>query len=165
MKSSGHVFVVFGIIVALMIGLFVGLSLKIGTVSQSEVSGTLTKINNFKKAQGAISGTEIHDQLLSDSVRLKNMQDYLRYYYTTSVKMAGDIRFAIDEANGVEVFKTKYSKEISDLDNYEKTFASARIDMLIALRACLTPGNTDPHLLSEFINQASNAIEIGRAHV
>ena len=158
MKSSGPIYIVFGIIVALMIGLFIGLSLKIGNVNQSDISGTLTKINNFKKAQGAISGTEIHDQLLSDSIRLKNMQNYLRYYYTTSVKMAGDIRFSIDEANGAEVFKNKYLKEISNLDSYEKSFAPARIDLLIALRACLNPEKTDPHLLSEFVNRASNVI-------
>ena len=77
MKSSGQLLIVFGIIFALMIGLFIGLSLKIGNVNQSGIAGTLTKINNFKKAQSSITGVEIEDQLLRDTVRLKNMQNYL----------------------------------------------------------------------------------------
>ena len=158
MKSSGQLFFVIGIIFALLIGLFIGLSLKIGKVNQSEISGTLAKINNFKRSKSSLTGIEIQDRLLSDSIRLKNMQNYLRYYYTTSVKMAGDIGFSIGEAKRAEVFKNKYMKEISGLEDYEKSFGSSRIDLLIALRACLNPQKTDPQLLSEFICQAGNVI-------
>ena len=72
--------------------------------------------------------------------------------------MAGDIRFSIDEANSAEAFKNKYIKELADLVSYEKSFAMARIDLLIALRGCLNPDKTNPLLLGEFINQASNVI-------
>ena len=158
MKSSVKLLFVFGIIFALIIGLFVGLSFKIGKVSEIEISGTIAKINNYRKAQNSITGIEIKNQLLSDTVRLKYMQNYLRFYYTTGVKMAGDIRFSIDEANAVEPFKNANNKEIADLVRYEKTFALVRTDLLLALRACLYPEKTDPLLLSEFINQASNDI-------
>ena len=158
MKSSLKILFVFGIIFALMVGLFVGLSMKIGDVNQNDYAGTMAKINNYKKAQSSVTGSEIENQLLSDTVRLKNMQNYLRYYYTTSVKMAGDIRFSIDQANASEAFKNKYSQEITELGSYEKSFDLARIDLLIALRACLNPEKCDPLLLSEFVNQASNVI-------
>ena len=158
MKSSVKLLFVFGIIFALIIGLFIGLSFKIGKVNETEISGTIAKINNYRKAQNSITGTEIKNQLLSDTVRLKYMQNYLRFYYTTAVKMAGDIRFSIDEANAIEPFKNANNKEIADLVSYEKTFALARTDLLLALRACIYPVKTDPFLLSEFINQASNDI-------
>ena len=158
MKSSVKLLFVFGIIFAGIIGLFIGLSFKLGKVNEIEVSGTIAKINNYRKTQSSITATEISNQLLSDTARLKNMQNYLRFYYATSVKMAGDIRFSIDEANADQVFKNKYIKEIGDLVSYEKSFAPARTDLLIALRACLNPEKTDPLLLSEFINQANNVI-------
>ena len=158
MKSSVKLLFVFGIIFALIIGLFVGLSFKIGNINQTEISGTIAKVNNYRKAQIEATGTNISSQLLSDTLRLKNMQNYLRFHYATSAKMAGDIRFSIDEANADQGFKNKYSKEISDLVTYERSFAPARTDLLIALRACLNPGKTDPLLFGEFINQANNVI-------
>jgi hypothetical protein len=158
MKSSVKLLFVFGIIFAVIIGLFIGLSFKIGNVNQSEISGTIAKIKNYRKSQQTVTGVEISNQLLSDTARLKNMQNYLRFYYATTAKMAGDIRFSIDEANASEPFKTKYIKEIADLVSYEKSLASARLDLLIALRTCSNPGKTDPLLLGELINQANNVI-------
>ena len=142
----------------MVIGLFIGLSFKIGKVSEYEVSGTMAKINNYQKAQSSLTGNEIANQLLSDTVRLRNMQNYMRYYYATSVKMSGDMDFLITEANANEAFRNKYTKEISEFVSYQKSFEPARIYMLIALRACLNPTKTDPKLLSEFVNQASNEI-------
>ena len=158
MKSSVKLLVVFGIIFAGIIGLFIGLSFKMGNVNQSEISGTIAKINTYRKSQQSVTGVEISNQLLSDTARLKSMHNYFRFYYVTTAKMAGDIRFSIDEANAAEPFKNKYSKEIADLVSYEKSLASARLDLLIALRTCLNPGKTDPLLLGEFINQANNVI-------
>ena len=158
MKSSVKLFFVFGIIFALIIGLFIGLYLKMGNINQTEISGTIAKVNNYRKAQLAATETNISSQLLSDTDMLKNMQNYLRFYYATSAKMAVDIRFSIDEANADQGFKNKYINEISDLVTYEKSFAPARTDLLIALRACLNPGKTDPLLFGEFINQANNVI-------
>jgi hypothetical protein len=158
MKSSIKILLVFAVIFAMVIGIFIGLSSKIGTVSDSDVSGTMAKINNYQKAQSSITGSEIANQLLSDTVRLKNMQNYMRYYYATSVKMSGDMDFLISEANANENFKNKYTQEISEFVSYKESFEPARINMLIALRACLNPTKTDPQLLSVFINQASNEI-------
>ena len=158
MKSSVKLLFVFGIIFALILGLFVGRSVKLGNINQTEISGTIAKVNNYRKAQLAATETNISSQLLSDTDMLKNMQNYLRFYYATSAKMAVDIRFSIDEANADQGFKNKYINEISDLVTYEKSFAPARSDLLIALRASLNPGKADPLLLGEFINQANNVI-------
>ena len=75
MKSSVKLLFVFGIIFAGIIGLFIGLSFKIGKVNEIEVSGTIAKINNYRKTQSSITATEISNQLLSDTARLKNMQN------------------------------------------------------------------------------------------
>jgi len=158
MKSSVRLLFVFGITFSLLIGVVIGLSFKMGNANQSEVSGTIAKIKNYRKSQGSFTAAEHSNQLASDTVRLKNMQNYLRFYYATTAKMAGDIRFSIDEANADELFKNKRISEIAGLESFEKFLGSARTDLLIALRACMNPEKTNPVLFSEFINQANNVI-------
>ncbi len=158
MKSNGKLFVVFGIIFALIIGFVIGISVNSQKVEESFVLGTIGKINDFKKVQNGEAEMDLKNELLSDTAKLQAMQKYLYYYYALTAKMERDVRFAINEANGVIPFRNLYQFEITALANYGKSLSASRTDLLLALRACLSPEKTDPLLLGELLNQANNTI-------
>jgi hypothetical protein len=158
MKSTGKLFVVFGIIFGLIIGFFIGIAFNLQKVDKSEVSGTIAKINNYKNIQEGEIQMDLKSELLSDTVKLQSMQKYFYYYYATTAKMEGDVRFAINEANAIIPFRNLYNFEITALATYCKSLSSARTDLLLALRGCLSPEKTDPLLFGELLNQANSSI-------
>jgi len=158
MKTSTKLFIAFGFTFALMVGFLIGISINYPKVDESLASGTITKLNNYKKTLDTKSEIQIKNELISDTSKLKSLQNYLKFYYMTTAKMAGDIRFSLDEANAVESFKNLHKKEIENISGYEKTLSAARTDLLIALRACQNPDKTDPVMLKEFLNQANNVV-------
>jgi len=158
MKKSGKLLSAFGMIAALVIGFLIGISVNFPKVDNSKIIGTIGKIENYRKVQGAITEIELQNELTSDSAKLKSLQNYLNFYYLMAVKMADDIQFTIEESNATEAFKTANQVQITNLANYEKFLSSARIDLLLAISVCKAPEKTDPLLLKDLLNQANNVI-------
>lgn len=158
MKTKGNLFIVVGIVFALIIGFLIGISVDYPKIDNSSVSGTIRKINNYRKAQSSISEIKIQNELASDTTKLKSVQNLLNFYYITAVKMAGDVKFAVDEANAVDAFRTSNQSQITNMTNYEHFLSSARTDLLLAISVCRNPEKTDPLLLKEMLNQANNVI-------
>lgn len=158
MKTSGKLLSVFGIIGGLIVGFFIGISVEYPNVDNSMISGTVGKVNNYRKAQGSINEIELKNELASDTLKLKSVQQYLNFQYLTAVKMAGDIQIALTEANAVDAFKTTNQASIASLTDYQKFLSSARTDLLLAIAVCKDPEKTDPVMLKEILNQANNMI-------
>jgi hypothetical protein len=158
MKTSGKLLSVFGIIAGLIVGFFIGISVEYPKVDNNMVSGTIGKVNNYRKAQSSITEIELKNELISDTVKLKAIQQYLNFYYLTAVKMSGDIQFVISEANAVEAFKTTNQRSITNLSSYAKFLSSARTDLLLAIAVSKEPAKTDPVMLKDILNQANNMI-------
>lgn len=158
MKTSGKVLNIFGIFAALVIGFLIGLVTEYPKVDKSSLSGTITKINNYRNAQESESVIEIQNELLTDTARLKSVQNYLNFFYITAARMEGEIQFAVKEANAIEAFKTTYQNQITNLNNYEKYLSSARTDLLLAISACKNLKETDPLVLNDLINQVNNIV-------
>lgn len=158
MKTSGKLLSVFGIIGGLIVGFFIGISVEYPNVDDSMISGTIGKVNNYRKAQGSITEIELKNELASDTLKLKSVQQHLNFQYLTAVKMAGDIQFALTEANAVDAFKTTNQASIASLTDYQKFLSSARTDLLLAIAVCKDPEKTDPAILKDLLNQANNKI-------
>lgn len=158
MKTSDKVLNIFSIVAALVIGFLIGLVIEYPKVDKSSVSGTIAKINNYRNTQNSTSDIEIQNELVTDTARLKSVQNYLNFFYVTAAKMAGDIQFAVKEANAIDAFKTSYQSQITNLNNYEKYLSSARTDLLLAISVCKNPKETDPLLLKDLLNQVNNVI-------
>ena len=150
MKTSAKLFITLGIIFALVIGFFIGISVSYPKADKGLTSATITKINNYRKFLSATSEINLKNVLVSDTVQRKFLQNYFRFYYITTAKMSGDIRFSIDEANAAESFKNLHKKEIENLVAYEKTLSIARTDLMIALRATINPEKADPSKTGKF---------------
>ena len=158
MKTSGKLLSAFGIVGGLIVGFIIGVSVDYPKVDNNKVSGTIGKVNNYRKTQGSITEIELQNELTSDTLKLKSVKQYLNFYYLTAVKQAGDIKFAIDEANAITAFKTANQATITSLTSYQKFLSSARTDLILAIAVCKEPSKTDPTILKDIINQANNMI-------
>jgi len=158
MKTSGKLLSVFGIVGGLIVGFIVGISVDFPKVDNNKISGTIGKVNNYRKAQGSITEIDLQNELASDTLKLKTVKQYLNFYYLTAIKQAEDIKFALDEANAITVFKTTNQATIASLTDYQKFLSSARTDLILAIAVCKEPSKTDPVILKDILNQANNMI-------
>lgn len=149
---------VFGVVLALFVGFFIGMSVDYPKVDKGSVAGTIGKINNYRNSQNSTSEIKLQNELTSDTVKLKSVQKLLNFYYLTAVNMDMNVQFTIKEANAINDFKTANQTQIANLINYEKFLSSARTDLLLAISVCQKPEETDPLLLKELLNQANNII-------
>lgn len=158
MKKRSKLLITLGILIALAIGFLIGLSVEYPKANNDELSGTITKIKNYRNSQNSKSDIQIQNELVSDTARLKKVRKTLNYYYLTSVKMANDVQYAIKTANSIEDFKTSQKEQIESLTNYEKFLSSARTDLLLTISVCENPDKTDAQIFMELINQAYNVV-------
>ena len=158
MKNRSKLLMVFGVVLALFVGFFIGMSVDYPKVDKGSVAGTIGKISNYRNSQNSTSEIKLQNELTSDTVKLKSVQKLLNFYYLTAVNMDMNVQFTIKEANATENFKTANQTQIANLINYEKFLSSARTDLLLAISVCQKPEATNPLLLKELLNQANNII-------
>lgn len=158
MKTKSKLLITMGILIALAVGFLTGLTVEYPKTDQNEVSGTITKIKNYRNSQNSKSDVQIQNELASDTVRLKSVKKTLNYYYLTAVKMANDIQFTLNAANSLEDFKNSQKEQIESLTNYEKYLSSARTDLLLAISVCEKPDESDAQIFMELMNQAYNVV-------
>jgi len=158
MKNSGKLLIGFGVVTALIIGFLIGISVDYPLVNRDSVSGTISKINNYRKAQNATSDIQLKSELISDTSRLKSVQNLLNFYYFTAVKMSGDVKFALKEATAVSAFTAANQNQMTKMTSYDKFLTSARTDLLLAISVCRKPKETNPLLLNDLLNQANNVV-------
>jgi len=131
MKTSGKLFIAFGVVAVLVIGFLIGLSVDYPFVGKSSASGTIAKINNYRKTQSSISEIQLQSELISDTTKLKAVQQLLNFYYFSAVKMSGNVRVALDEANAVAAFKAANQNLMTNMTGYNQCLTSARTDLLM----------------------------------
>ena len=158
MKTKSKLFIALGVFFALAVGFFIGLSVEYPKVDNNDISGTITKIKNYRNSQSEKTDIQIQNELVSDTVKLKSVQKFLDYNYLTAVKMANDLQFAIKVTNSNDAFKASNKVQIENITNYEKYLSFARTDLLLAISTCQKPENVDPQLFKELLNQANNVI-------
>jgi len=158
MKKSKNLLFVLGIVAALIVGFLVGLVVNFPPTDDSAISGTIGKVYHYRNIQASEADIELRNELANDTTKLKQLQNYLNFYYVNAVKMAEDIDFAVEEANGVEAFKQANASQIMNLTRYKDFLIPARTNLLLALSACKSVQETDPRLLKDLLNRAHNSV-------
>lgn len=156
MKTKSKVINVFGFVFVFVIGLLIGLALEYPKVDNSSVSGTISKINNYRSSQISTSDIQLQNEFIADTAKLRKFQNYLTFSYLTVVRTSGIIQFAVKEANAIEKFKTSNQSQIIALNNYEQYLSSARTDLLLSISAFQNPEKTEPIIIKDLINKVEN---------
>lgn len=158
MKKSNIFIIVAGILLGLAIGFLIGTLVNFPKADQEEATGTIRKIDNYRNAKATEADIRLQNTLVSDTLTLKILQNYITFHYLDAIKIAGDIDLAVAEANAIEAFKTSGKSQIDGLTKYGLYLSSSRLYFLTALAACEDPKNTDPVLVRNALNQVNNII-------
>ena len=158
MRKKSKVLNVFGFVFVFVIGLLIGLAVEYPKVDNSLVSGTISKINNYRNSQISASDIELQNEFITDTAKLKKFQNYLTFSYLTVVRTSGIIQFSVKEANAIEKFKTSNQSQITNLNNYEQYLSSARTDLLLSISAFQNPEKTEPVIIKDLINKVENIV-------
>lgn len=157
MKKSTLV-VLGGIVAGLIVGFMIGLFVDFPKIDRGDLSGTIRKVDNYRNAKATEADIQLQNALVSDTVALKMLQNYITFHYLDAIKMAGDIDKAVTEANATEPFKTSGKAQIEGLANYGLYLSSSRLHFLAALATCKDPEHSDPAWMRNSLNQVNNVI-------
>lgn len=158
MKKSNTLIIVAGILVGLAVGFLIGTLVDYPKTDEEKISGTIRKVSNYRNAKATEADIRLQSTLVSDTVTLRMLQNYITFHYLDAIKMAGDIDMATAEANAVEDFKQSGKSQINNLTSYGLYLTSSRLYFLTALAACKDPQNTDPAVVRNTLNQVNNII-------
>ncbi|MEI7831523.1 MAG: hypothetical protein WCI31_17215 [Prolixibacteraceae bacterium] len=158
MSKSKSLLVGIGIIIAMIIGFFIGISVDYPRINNRSVSGTIGKVNNYRNTQVSEADIQLKNELATDTAKLKMLQGYFNFYYVSALKMNADVELAVKEAKAIESFQAKNKSLTTSLENYGKFLLQARTDLLISLAVCKSVKEADPILLRNTLNQGRNVV-------
>ncbi|MFH0762183.1 MAG: hypothetical protein V2A67_11835 [Bacteroidota bacterium] len=158
MKKSSTLMIVAGVLVGLVIGFLVGISVDYPKVEDESLAGTISKVDKYRNAKVSEADIQLQNDLVADTATLKALKQYILYHYLDAIKMAGNIQTAVTQANGIEAFKTKNTRQIEGIAHYGTYLASSRSYFLAALATIQDPKATDPALIRNSLNQVNNLI-------
>jgi hypothetical protein len=158
MKKTGNLFVVLGIIAALVVGFLIGISVDFPKLNNQTLSGTIGKVKNYRNTQVSEVDIQLKNELVTDTAKLKNLRSYFNFYYVGALKMSFDADMAVKEAVAVGPFQNANKTLIASMESYGKFLLSARSDLMLALSACSSVGDADPIQLRNALNQAQNVV-------
>ncbi|MDX9880998.1 MAG: hypothetical protein RBS73_02965 [Prolixibacteraceae bacterium] len=158
MKKKNNLLITFVIIAALAIGFLIGISVEYPRLNNSELSGTIGKVSNYRNTKATEADIELKNDLLADSVMRHSVKNFMNFYYVRALELGKNIDFAVAEASKNESFKNTSAPEITALENYGKFLGAARKDLLVAVAACESAKEADPAFLRNAIAQANNIV-------
>ncbi len=146
------------IVLGLAVGFLLGTLVDYPKANQDNMSGTIRKIDNYRNAKATEADIRLQNTLVSDTLTLIILQNYITYHYLDAIKMSGDIDVAVAEANAVEAFKTSGKSQIDALAKYGLYLSASRLYFLTAMAVSKDPKNTEPALVRNALNQVNNII-------
>ncbi len=158
MKKSTKLII--GIIIALSfaIGFLVSVVLDIPPQKESDLAGTIGKINNYRNVKISDNDIKLRNDLMKDEKLLKKYKDYYNFQYASSAKLGISVDNALDASAKDNQFSSTYTKEIIALTNFKNFLKEARKDLLIALSVLNNIYESDQFSISSLINNANNAV-------
>ncbi len=158
MKNKSRLFILLVVLSAFAIGFLIGIKTDYPPVDNDEVAGTIGKVNNYRNTKVTETDIRLKNELLTDSVMLKHIINYMNFFYVRAVEVGKSIDFALTQTKTNDVFKSKNAVQITELENYRKFLFGARKDLLIAIAGCYSIEQTDPTLLRNAVIRANNLI-------
>ncbi len=158
MKKRNGLILALAVIASLAIGFLVGIMVEIPKVDDTQVTGTIGKVRNYKNVKITEQDIQIKNELLADSVLLKAIGNYFNYYYVSAVSQGERIRYALVELDPEQEFKEFSGLVLSEFAGYGTFLENARKDLMLAIALCKFPNDAHPVLLRNAITQANNVI-------
>ena len=158
MKTQKVTLTVLVVLVSLAVGFFAGVLVDFPKTDNTELSGTIGRVQNYKNVKITEEDIELKNQLTSDTLILKAISNYFNYYYVSAVSQGEKIRYTLDNVNPITEFKEFSGIVLTEFENYGTFLENARKDLLLAVMVCKEPEDANPVMMRNTITQANNVI-------
>lgn len=158
MKKRNALLLTLAVIASLAIGFLIGIMVDIPKTDNTQVVGTIGKIQNYKNVKITEQDIQLKNELLADSVLLKAIGNYFNYYYVSAASQGDRIKYALKELNPEQEFKEFSGMTLAEFAGYGTFLENARKDLMLAIALCKFPNDVHPVLLRNAITQANNVI-------
>ncbi|HPS25347.1 MAG TPA: hypothetical protein PLB28_07200 [Bacteroidales bacterium] len=158
MKKRNALLLTLAVIASLAIGFLIGIMVDIPKTDNTQVAGTIGKIQNYKNVKITEQDIQLKNELLADSVLLKAIGNYFNYYYVSAVSQGDRIKYALKELDPEQEFKAFSGMTLTEFAGYGTFLENARKDLMLAVALCKFPNDVHPVLLRNAITQANNVI-------
>ena len=158
MKKRNGLLLTLAVIASLAIGFLIGIMVDIPKTDNTQVAGTIGKIQNYKNVKITEQDIQLKNELLADSVLLKAIGNYFNYYYVSAVSQGDRIKYALKELDPEQEFKAFSGMTLTEFAGYGTFLENARKDLMLAIALCKFPNDVHPVLLRNAITQANNVI-------
>ncbi|MDD2328381.1 MAG: hypothetical protein PHZ13_08725 [bacterium] len=158
MRNNRKLMFGFALVAALIVGFIIGLFIEYPKIDNSQLSGTIGRVSNYRNTKATEADIELKNDLLTDTILQKNMSAYMSFYYSKSLEFAKTISFATEQAKAEEAFAAQHATQIDELEQYGAFLENSREDLLLASVVSQSVEESSPELLRNAIAQANNII-------
>ncbi|MFA5302648.1 MAG: hypothetical protein WC395_08185 [Bacteroidales bacterium] len=158
MKTKKGILTALVVVISLAAGFLTGVLVDFPKTENTQLSGTIGRVQNYKNVKITEEDIELKNQLTSDTLILKAIANYFNYYYVSAVSQGEKIRYTLDNVNPLKEFREFSGIVLTEFKNYGTFLENARKDLLLAAMVCKEPEDANPVMMRNAITQANNVI-------
>ncbi len=158
MKAKNIVTILFAVIISLAIGFILGVALTNPGMNFTEATGTIGRVDQYRHVQITSADIELRNEMLADAHMREAYRNYLAYEYSANVKMADDVRFALEAGRSAPGFAVANARTLDRMEAYAEFLDNARLRVLQALGTINDLSGRDRVAIRGVLNSAGNAI-------
>ncbi len=145
-------------IVALLVGFLIGYSINNLPPAGNDVAGSIGKLDRYRNVKVSEEDIQLRNELLEDTLKRRQYQQYLMYYYYQALRTATDAQQVISRTSKVEDFNKLYYPYTDAIEQFSQYLDIARNDILEALTLIVSLDDNESLPVINYLNQAQNAI-------
>ena len=145
-------------ILTLIVGFLAGLLLNFPPTDESELTGTVGKINNYRNVKITENDLLLRNELLGDDELAGQLKNYFSLHFLNTADLSEKLTSAVSAARSAGEFNSLHGKEVNDLDQLGLFLGEARKDLLLVLSALENLPEIDQQSMGLLINNATNAL-------
>jgi len=158
MKVKNTVITLFAVVISLAIGFILGVALTNPGMNFTEAAGTIGRVDQYRQVRITEADIELRNEMLADAHMREAYRNYLAYEYSANVKMAEDIRFALEAGRSAPGFAVANVRTLDRMEEYAEFLDNARLRILQALGTINDLSGRDRVAIRSVLNSAGNAI-------
>ncbi len=158
MKKLSPIQFSFVFIIALLLGILVGIRLETFKGTNNQLAGTIGKVDRYRNVKVTQNDLLLRNELVEDSVKRLQYEKYLLIYYYQSLNTQNDLGHVLALTDSVPEFQKTYYPYSDALKTFSQFLELAREDILYALNVILDIDGQAEVPIIEYLNMAQNAI-------
>lgn len=145
-------------ILTLIVGFLAGLLVNFPPTDESELTGTVGKINNYRNVKITENDLLLRNELLGDDELAGQLKNYFSLHFLNTADLTEKVKSAVDASRSAGDFNRLYGKEVNDLEQLGLFLGEARKDLLLVLSTLEDLPEIDQQSMGLLINNAVNAL-------